>query len=197
MNIVLASTSKYRQELLLRILPNVKSLPPLFDEDKAKRGLEGMPCGDLVMALSRGKARSLCGTCPDSLIIGSDQAVEFESKIWGKPKTEEGAAQQLKMLSGKEHRLLTAVCVVDSKSGRTAEALDIHRMKMRVLDDKSIRSYIERDQPLDCAGSYRVESLGIALFEKMEGSDFSAIIGLPLTKLVGLLGQFGVNVFDL
>lgn len=194
MNIVLASTSKYRHELLARILPNAKPMAPAFDEDSAKRGLAGMPCEQIVLALARGKARSLTGACPDSLVIGCDQAVEFESKMLGKPMTEAGAVRQLHLLSGKEHRLLSAVCVVDTASGKTAEALDIHRMRMRVWNDKSIRSYVERDKPLDCAGSYRVESLGIALFERMEGEDFSGIIGLPLTKLVALLGQFGVNV---
>lgn len=195
MDIVLASTSKYRRELITRILPHARTMAPVFDEDTAKRALMNMPSEELSAALARGKARSLMRVCPRALIIGCDQIAEFESERLEKPATENAAIRQLTALSGKEHKLFSAVCVVDAASGRTAEAVDVHRMSMRDWDEKAIRAYVRRDQPMDCAGSYRVESLGIALFERMEGEDFSGIIGLPLTKLIGLLLQFGVNIF--
>jgi septum formation protein len=193
MRIILASTSRYRRELIQRLGLAVESVAPLFDEEAAKREATWLPAEEVVAALSRGKARSLAETYPDALIIGSDQAVELDGELLGKPGTEEGARAQLKRLAGREHRLLTGVAALHPATDHLEEAIDVHRMAMRALGDDAIEAYVRRDQPLDCAGAYRVESLGVALFERMSGDDFTAIIGLPLTRLVALLECFGVR----
>lgn len=196
MRIVLASTSPYRRELIQRLGLAVESAAPSFDEEAGKKANEGLPPEEMVAELARGKARSLEEAFPDALIIGSDQAAEVDGKLLGKPGTEEAARAQLRLLAGREHRLLTAVAIFEPRTGRLEEALDVHRLWVRELSDEAIASYVRRDQPLDCAGSYRVEALGIALFDRLSGDDFTAIIGLPLTRVVALLERFGVRVLE-
>ncbi len=193
---MLASTSRYRRELIQRLGLGVESAAPAFDEEAEKKALETLSPEDLVASLARGKARSLGEAYPDALIIGSDQAAEVDGELLGKPGTEEAARAQLRLLSGREHRLLTAVAVFEPRTGRLEEALDVHRLSVRALSDEAIANYVRRDQPLDCAGSYRVEALGIALFDRLSGDDFTAIIGLPLTRVVALLDRFGVRVLE-
>jgi septum formation protein len=194
MKIVLASTSPYRRELIQRLGLAVESAAPAFDEEAGKKANEWLPPEEVVAALARGKAKSLA--YPDALIIGSDQAAEVDGKLLGKPGTEEAARAQLKLLAGREHRLLTAVAIFEPRTGRLEEALDVHRLSVRALSDEAIANYVRRDKPLDCAGSYRVEALGIALFDRLSGDDFTAIIGLPLTRVVALLERFGVQVLE-
>lgn len=196
MKIVLASTSRYRRELIARLTIDVEQAAPPFDEEAEKPRLAGRPVEELVATLARGKALSLRAAYPDALLIGSDQAAEIDGEVLGKPGTEEGARAQLRRLSGREHRLLTAVAVLRASDGRIEEALDVHRLRMRQLTDREIEAYVRRDQPLDCAGAYRVEALGIALFERVTGDDFTAVIGLPLTRVVAMLERFGVRVLD-
>jgi septum formation protein len=196
MRIVLASTSRYRRELIQRLGLGVESAAPAFDEEAEKKALEALSPEALVASLARGKARSLGEAYPDALIIGSDQAAEVDGKLLGKPGTEEAARAQLRLLSGREHRLLTAVAVFEPRTGRLEEALDVHRLSVRALSDEAIATYVRLDRPLDCAGSYRVEALGIALFDRLSGDDFTAIIGLPLTRVVALLDRFGVRVLE-
>jgi septum formation protein len=196
MRIVLASTSRYRRELIQRLGLGVESAAPTFDEEAEKKALEALSPEDLVASLARGKARSLGEAYPDALIIGSDQAAEVDGELLGKPGTEEAARAQLRLLSGREHRLLTAVAVFEPRTGRLEEALDVHRLSVRALSDEAIANYVRLDRPLDCAGSYRVEALGIALFDRLSGDDFTAIIGLPLTRVVALLDRFGVRVLE-
>lgn len=196
MKIVLASTSRYRRELIARLTIDVEQAAPPFDEEAAKPRLAGRPVEELVATLARGKALSLREAYPDALLIGSDQAAEIDGEVLGKPGTEEAARAQLRRLSGREHRLLTAVAVLRASDGRIEEALDVHRLRMRQLTDREIEAYVRRDQPLDCAGAYRVEALGIALFERVTGDDFTAVIGLPLTRVVAMLERFGVRVLE-
>ncbi len=194
MKIVLASTSRYRRELVGRLGLHVECAAPPYDETSARRALGPVPVADVVRALARGKALSLGESHPDALIVGADQLGEVDGEALGKPGTEPAARDQLRRLAGREHRLYTAVCVYQPATGRTEEALDVHRLAMRDLTDEAIADYVTRDRPLDCAGAYKVESLGIALFERVSGDDFTAVVGLPLTALVGLLGRFGVRV---
>jgi septum formation protein len=190
--IVLASTSRYRRELIERLGLAIECVSPPFDEEAAKGSLSHLTAGELVVALARGKAASLSALDPDAIVIGADQVAEIDGEILGKPGTPERAVEQLSRLAGREHGLLTGVAV--SCGSRIETALDVHRLRMRALDPESIEVYVRRDAPLDCAGSYRVESLGIALFETLRGDDFTAIIGLPLTEVVTLLARFGVSV---
>ena len=191
--IVLASTSKYRRELLARLGLPFETCSPGVDEDPWKS--RGLPPEELVRTLSREKARALASRFPDALILGSDQAAEVDGEILGKPGTEAAAVAQILRLSGREHRLLTAVALLDARDGSMEDALDVHRIRLRSLSEADAQAYVRRDQPLDCAGSYKVESLGIALMERVSGDDFTAVIGLPLTSVVRLLERRGVRLF--
>lgn len=189
--LILASTSPYRAALLGRLkLPFEISAPDVAEEAFKARGLSA---GDLVRLLAEHKARSLSARFPDALIIGADQAAEIDGRILGKPGSVEAASAQLELLSGRAHRLWTAVAVLDSESGRQEEALEVVELRLRALAPHEIRRYLDLDQPLDCAGSYRFESLGAALFESVSASDPTAIEGLPLIRLSRLLERFGVS----
>jgi septum formation protein len=189
--LVLASTSPYRRDLFARLGLPFEVAAPDFEESELKK--TGLAPGALALALARAKARSLAARFPDALAIGADQVAEVGGERLGKPGSEEAARAQLARLEGREHRLYTAVAVHDAASGRTADALDVHRVLLRSLSAAEIADYVARDRPLDCAGSYRIESLGIALMERVSGDDFTAVIGLPLTRVVALLGEFGVR----
>lgn len=190
--IVLASTSRYRRELISRLGLAIECIAPPFDEEAAKDALGAIDPAHLVIELARGKAASLTAQHPGAIVIGADQVAEIDGVVLGKPGTPERACEQLARMAGREHRLITGVAMVCD--ARIETALDVHRLQMRALSTEAIAAYVQRDAPLDCAGSYRVESLGIALFESLRGEDFTAIIGLPLTQIVRLLGRFGVEV---
>lgn len=188
--LILASTSPYRQELLKRLGINFEAKAPLFDEEAHKD--PRLTPQALAEKLAHGKALSLAG--PQKVVIGGDQLVAFEGQILGKSHTKEKAIAQLQKLRGKTHELITAVCVID---GHTEWAFtNITRMTMKNLGDEQIARYVELDQATDCAGSYKIEKHGIALFEKVETSDFTAIQGLPLIELSQILKNSGLDVFQ-
>jgi septum formation protein len=186
--IVLASTSKYRRALLDAAGVKYEALSPPFVEDHAR----SLTPEEMVVAFARGKAESLAA--PGALVIGADQIPELEGRILTKPGSREGAIAQLRSLSGRTHRLLTAVAIHDGT--RTESRLVVHRMTMRPLTDAQIAAYVDRDEPFDCAGAYKVEAAGALLFETMEGPDHTAIVGLPLTETARLLAMFGVDVLS-
>jgi septum formation protein len=197
--LVLASTSRYRADLLRRLGLPFEAMAPDCDEDAVKA--RGLPAEELVSTLARMKAESVVARLkaegaapgqPGALIIGSDQAAELDGEILGKPGSAEGAQAQLARLAGREHRLLTAVCVLEADTGRRAEALDVHELRLRQLSADQIARYVAADDPVDCAGAYKIEGLGVTLFESIRGEDFTAVIGLPLTRLTALLAEFGV-----
>lgn len=190
--IVLASTSPYRRELLGRLGVAFAVAAPRCDE--AAEAARDLSAEDLVTRLARLKAESVVAEHPDALIIGSDQVAELDGGILGKPGTAEAAARQLRRLAGREHRLLTALCLLEARTGRREEHLDIHRLRLRRLTDEQIARYVTAARPLDCAGAYKIEGQGIALFESLRGGDYTAIIGLPLTRLVALLSRFGIEL---
>ncbi len=194
--LILASTSPYRRELVQRLGSAVEPLSPDFDEREAERRLAAGTTEELASALALGKAESLAATCPDALILGADQIAEVDGERLHKPGTEENARAQLRRLAGRTHRLVTAVTVLRAADRRAETLVDVHHLTMRPLSDAAIARYVERDRPLDCAGSYRIEALGIALFERIEGADFTAIIGLPLTAVVTLLARQGLDVLS-
>ncbi len=193
--IVLASTSRYRRELLERLGIPFEAKAPALDEAREKEELGRVSPEALVRHLARRKAESLAAACPRALIIGSDQAVDFEGEALGKPGTEEAAIRELLRLSGRTHRLLTAVAIHDAAARRTEEALDVHEVELRPIAEAEARAYVARERPLDCAGGLKVEGLGIALLSRLRGDDFTAVIGLPLIAVVTLLERFGVSVF--
>ncbi len=146
----------------------------------------------LACTLATEKASVIASAHPDAIIIGSDQVADLDGRVLGKPETIEVAAEQLGALSGKWHRLLTAVCVTGGN--RQHLMLNETRLKMRSLSTQEIARYLSSDTPFDCAGSYRIESAGIALFEKIECDDFTAIIGLPLITLADELRFRGFRI---
>jgi septum formation protein len=187
--ILLASTSPFRKELMERLGIPFETAEPLFEEhvEQAEEPAE------LVKRLALGKAMSLAQSCPDALIIGSDQVFVARGAIIGKPGSVERAREQLRMMSGGTHTFHTGLAVVDTASGETHTACVPFTVTLRELDDTEIDEYIRRDDPLCCAGSFKIEGLGIALMERLEGDDFTALIGLPLISLVSILRQMGVN----
>lgn len=185
MTLLLASTSPYRRALLERLGVPFETAAPRCDEEHPPAAPEA-----IASALARRKADSLAGEA--ELILAGDQVVAFEGRVLGKPGTPEAARAQLAQLRGQTHRLVTAVTLL-RPGGAHHELLDVHRMRMRALSDGEIERYVARDAPLDCCGAYRIESLGVALFEAIEGEDFTAIMGLPLMGVARLLRDAGLQ----
>lgn len=190
-SLVLASTSPYRKLQLkqlvggdfLCIAPNVDE-QPLVNESSL----------ELVLRLAELKARAAATHAPDvALIIGADQCAALDGKMLGKPLTEEKAIQQLEACQGKEAVFYSGLCVYDQSTGRVQSACVSTFVKFRSLSAEEIRNYVAKDLPLHCAGSFKCESLGIALFESIKSDDPSALIGLPLIQLNLMLMEFGFN----
>ncbi|WP_413574965.1 Maf family protein [Bdellovibrio sp. HCB290] len=179
--LILASTSKYRQELLSRLAVPFSAQPPLIDEDKEKDPT--LAPRALAEHLARLKAASLKGE--GKVVIGGDQLVSFEGRIIGKAHTREKAIEQLLSMQGKTHELVTAICVFDGE--KAIPYTDITRMHMKAMSREQIERYVDLDMPTDCAGSYKIEKHGIMLFSKIESQDFTAIQGLPLIELGKIL----------
>jgi len=185
--LILASTSKYRSALLTQLGYDFETYPPGVDEDKIKS--ENKTPSEIALTLSRSKAKAVFSSRPEACVIGSDQVCTIEGNILSKPLTVERAVEQLLFLQGKKHELLTAVTVICPNG---LESFINHTiLHMRSLTLKEIQTYVTDDLPLDCAGSYKLESKGIKLFEKIEMSDHTAIIGLPLIELTSVLLKWG------
>lgn len=185
--IILASTSRYRRELLGRLGLPFRVCAPICDEAAYK--LEGHAPEVLAARLSLAKAESLRAQEPSAVILGSDQVAALGTTILDKPGTAERAAAQLEALSGRTHALVTAVTVVHP--GGVLEHVDVTRLRMRPLTRAQILRYVAADLPLDCAGAYKLEARGITLFEQIESADHSAITGLPLIALTTMLASLG------
>ncbi|MFN8791095.1 MAG: Maf family protein [Bdellovibrionales bacterium] len=186
--ILLASTSPYRKALLESLGVAFHTARPLIDEDVAKKDFPH-PL-EMAQGLARLKAESL--KAPDCVVIGGDQLVSLGEEILGKPHTEERALQQLLKMQGRTHEIITAVCVCTPETN--IEFVDITRMSMKPLTSDELLEYIREDQPLDCAGSYKIEKSGRRLFSEIQSEDFSAIEGLPLRKLAEVLQTLGYGI---
>jgi septum formation protein len=192
--LVLASTSRYRAALLERLgLPFLVAAPGV-DET----ALPGEAPAQTALRLAEAKARAVAGRYPDALVIGSDQvadcAGEPVGKPVGKPGSRDAAFAQLRTLSGKTVVFHTGVALVDAASGRCASTLVNVASTFRTLDTTEIGAYLDREAPFDCAGSVKSEGLGITLFERIESSDPTALIGLPLIALGRLLRGEGIDI---
>jgi septum formation protein len=181
--LVLASTSPYRRALLARLGLPFRCLVPLIHEDALKLGNWGPR--ELAEHLALAKARSLSEAEPNATIIGSDQLVSFEGRIFGKPGSAQRAVDQLSAMAGSSHQLITSVAVWTKE--RTYVHTDITTMHMRPLSREEVERYVAADVPLDCAGSYKLEERGITLFERIQTQDYTSIMGLPLIALTSLL----------
>jgi septum formation protein len=190
-SVVLASTSPYRRKLLQQLEIPFITASPVYQETIDQRVAPEL----LVKHLAFHKAESLRKHFPDSLIIGADQVfVDARKRILGKPETFDGAMEQLRNMCGKAHTFFTGLAVYDSRTGEAEVDFVPYTVTLRVLSDSQIRSYLSRENPLDCAGAFKIEGLGISLMERMEGEDYTSLIGLPLIKLTQFLTRFGVEV---
>jgi len=189
-SLVLASESPYRRVLLDRLRVPYLATSHQCDE----RTVPPAPSLEAhAIAIASAKAESLAKEHPDSIIIGSDQIAALGGEILHKPGTRDRAIAQLTRLSGSTHQLLTALAL-RGPDGLVRTAVDVHHMQMRELRRDEIERYVEADQPLDCCGSYKIESLGIGLFETIDGDDFTAIMGMSLISLSRLLRDSGFAV---
>jgi septum formation protein len=183
MELILASTSPYRRELLARLGLPFRCVPPGVIESEFSE-LARDPA-ELARTLATAKAADVAEKHPGAVVIGSDQLVAFEGQVLGKPGSAERAVSQLLALAGREHQLLTAVAIADTDGVEIY--LDVARLWVRPLTLQEARRYVDAEQPLDCAGSYKIEGLGITLFDQIESADQTAIIGLPLLAVCKLL----------
>lgn len=187
--LVLASTSRYRHELLSRLGLPFAVAAPNVDETP----LPGESPSQTALRLAESKARAVADQFPDSLIIGSDQVLILEDEQLGKPGNFENALKQLKKMQGKAMVFHTALCLLNSRSGHV-QLRDIPTViHLRALSDRQIESYLKKEQPYDCAGSARSEGLGVALIARYDTADPTALIGLPLIALTEMLDNEGVD----
>jgi septum formation protein len=191
-DLVLASTSRYRRELLERYTTSLRVLAPEVDES----ALPGESPATLAVRLAAAKAHAIAAHCANALVIGSDQVADLDGRALGKPGTIEAAREQLRACSGRAVVFHTALCVVDTRVDplRAHAEVDLTRVVFRTLDDETIARYVDAERPLDCAGSFKAEGRGIALFERIESTDPTALIGLPLIALARLLRAAGISL---
>ena len=185
--LVLASTSRYRRELLQRLRMAFDIARPDVDET----ALPGEPPRDLAIRLADAKARAVAGQlADDAWALGSDQVAEVEGRALGKPGGREAAIAQLGSMSGRVVRFHTALCLTHA-DGRAFADIDLTEVHFRDLTGAEIERYVDAEQPFDCAGSFKSEGLGIVLFERIDNRDPTALIGLPLIATCRLLRKAG------
>ena len=203
--ITLASTSPFRREILEKLALEFDAIAPDCDETP----LEGEPPIELVERLAISKAKSVADMVESNqshLIIGSDQVALFDGNIIGKPHTRENAIKQLSSFSGHSVTFYTGLCVYqagkidttipDTTKQQYLSLVEPFTVHFRDLTNKQIEYYIDQEKPLNCAGSFKSEGLGISLFKKLEGDDPNTLIGLPLIKLIELMKRFGFDVLS-
>ena len=188
--LILASESRYRAELLARLGLHFQQSAARVDES-ARPGEQGSA---LAMRLAQAKASKLAAEHPDCWVLGSDQVADCKDQLVGKPGTVAAAELQLQRLAGESVSFHTGVCLMQASSQSIYSALDSTRVLFRALDHAEIARYVAAEQPLDCAGSFKAEGLGISLFEAIHSQDPTALIGLPLIATSRLLRQAGFRL---
>ncbi|MGD8583231.1 MAG: nucleoside triphosphate pyrophosphatase [Gammaproteobacteria bacterium] len=190
MELVLASTSPYRKALLERLQVDFLCDSPDTDES----ALEGESVMDMVVRLAQRKAEAVAKKYPQALIIGADQSAVLDGEILTKSGNFDKAVKQLQKAAGKRVVFQTGLCLLNTATGNIQTACVPYTVVFKPLTQAMIENYLNREQPYNCAGSFRSEGLGIALFEKFEGEDPNALIGLPLIKLISMLENEGFSV---
>lgn len=190
MRLVLASSSPYRRELLARLRLDFTTHSPDIDESE----LPGESATEMALRLAVAKAAAGASRFGDALIIGSDQVALLDSRKLGKPGNYAAAVEQLAAMSGKTVSFHTALCLMNARTNRRQTAVSTVAVTMRQLERVEIERYLAAEPAFDCAGSARIEALGISLVEKINGDDPNALIGLPLIDLCRMLRQEGVNL---
>lgn len=188
--LVLASTSTYRRELLNRLGIPFETTNPETDET----ALPDETPEQMALRLSEAKARAVAVKFPNALIIGSDQVATLDGKIFGKPGNHENAVRQLQTMRGRTVNFFTGLSLLNSQTGTTRTRGVATLVTFRDLSDTEIENYLHREKPYNCAGSAKSEGLGIAVIARMQGDDPNALIGLPLIALCDLLREEGVAV---
>lgn len=192
MNVILASSSKFRKQLLQKLNIAFTCISPNIDEKR----LQNETITKYVKRLSIEKAQKVAKNQYNSIIIGSDEVADLNGKILGKPHTKKIAKQQLSMMSGNKVIFRTGLCVLDSQTGKYYASVSNYSISFKDLDNKIINKYLDNDDVLKCAASIRIEGLAINLVRKMKGSDPSSIMGLPLLKLIYYLEKFNVPMMS-
>lgn len=188
--LVLASTSPFRRELLGRLGVSFEIANPRTDESP----LPDEAPEDTALRLSEAKARAVAAQFPEALIIGSDQVAVLDGQAYGKPGTHDNAVRQLQTMRGRTVNFFTGLCLLDARTGQARVRGVPTLVTFRDLDDAAIESYLRREQPYQCAGAAKSEGLGIAIIARMQGDDPNALIGLPLIALCDLLEEAGCPV---
>jgi len=190
MKLVLASSSPFRKALLEKLQLDFQCDSPNIDETPGMN--ESIK--DMVRRLAESKAQALAKSHPDSLIIGSDQSASLHGQVLHKPGNFESAFKQLKAASGQTITFYTGLCLLNTQTHEAETICEPYIVKFRSLCDSEIENYLNRDEPFNCAGSFKSEALGISLFESMQGDDPNTLIGLPLIQLCRMLKNQGMSV---
>ncbi|AJA44556.1 MAF protein [Frischella perrara] len=188
-NIILASTSESRKKVLRKFALPFDCIAPTCDETP----LPHEKAIDLVLRLSQTKAQSVAKDHPNSIVIGSDQVGVMEGKIIGKPYTREKAIHQLLDSSGKTIKFFTGLSVIHGRTQQNITTYEQFDVTFRSLTLAEITAYVKKEQPLQCAGSFKCDELGITLFSKLEGKDINSLVGLPLIRLNQIMIDMGFN----
>lgn len=189
--LVLGSSSPYRKELLERLCVPFECVSADIDESRH----EGETPEALCVRLAREKALKVKSMVGDAIVIGSDQVAVLGERILGKPHTRERAIEQLSSMQGQTVYFLTALCIIGEK-GEIFETMVPTIVTMKKLSVKTIENYLDREQPFNCAGSAKIEKLGIALMKEVRSTDPTALIGLPLIETVNLLAKAGLEIIE-
>lgn len=190
MKLVLASTSPFRKAILDKLAIKFDTASPNTDESP----LDGETPQNLVERLSIAKAKAVAAKASNSLVIGSDQVSVIDGEIIGKPHTHENAVKQLQNASGKTVTFFTGLCLYNSETQQYQSEVVPFNVVFRSLSDQQIESYLRKEEPYNCAGSFKSEALGIVLFEKLVGDDPNTLMGLPLIRLVKMLEQENFSI---
>ncbi len=190
MKLILASTSPFRKAILDKLGIEFETASPETDET----ALDNETPQQLVERLSIAKAKAIADKIDNALVIGSDQVSIINGEIIGKPHTHENAVKQLQNASGKTVTFYTGLCLYNSTSHTFQSEVVPFNVVFRELSDQQIESYLKKETPYNCAGSFKSEALGIVLFEKLEGDDPNTLMGLPLIRLVKMLEKEGFSI---
>ena len=186
---LLASSSVYRRALLAKLGLAFEWISPDIDESP----IVNESADKIVRRLSQAKVEALAIAHPNKLIIGSDQVAVLDNQILNKPHTHEKAFEQLRAANGRSVTFKTGLCLANTQTGKRQIAVDYFCVQFRTLTDAQINNYLLLEKPYDCAGSFKAEGLGISLFTKLSGDDPNSLIGLPLIRLIEMLGNEGVD----
>ena len=194
MKIILASSSAYRQSILKKLHIPFASVAPDIDESP----ISNESISTQVQRLAKTKALAIATqkAQADTYVIGSDQLASFNGQVLGKPGNFDNAMQQLLMFSGQTVRFYTGLCLVHSATNQISQIVETFDVTFKTLTERQVSTYLKIEQPYDCAGSFKCEGLGIALFESLDGRDPNTLIGLPLIALMDLFNTMSVDLFE-